>query len=53
LTCPPLRKEAHIEDLRAIPSVFSWAQCRLMLPGWYIDEACAGVGLDRIKDQPK
>ena len=24
-----------LEDLRAIPWVFSWAQCRLMLPGWY------------------
>ncbi|MGA9394012.1 MAG: phosphoenolpyruvate carboxylase, partial [Azonexus sp.] len=33
---PASRKPSdRIEDLRAIPWVFSWAQCRLMLPGWY------------------
>jgi phosphoenolpyruvate carboxylase len=33
---PASRKPSdRIEDLRAIPWVFSWAQCRCMLPGWY------------------
>lgn len=33
---PASRKPSRrIEDLRAIPWVFSWSQCRIMLPGWY------------------
>lgn len=33
---PASRKTlARIQDLRAIPWVFSWAQNRLMLPAWY------------------
>lgn len=33
---PSSRKASQrIEDLRAIPWSFSWAQCRLPIPGWY------------------
>jgi len=33
---PPSRTNSDdIEDLRAIPWVFSWSQSRMMLPGWY------------------
>jgi phosphoenolpyruvate carboxylase len=33
---PASRKAGgSLDDLRAIPWVFSWSQCRLMLPGWY------------------
>lgn len=33
---PSSRKpNQRIEDLRAIPWSFSWAQCRLPIPGWY------------------
>jgi phosphoenolpyruvate carboxylase len=35
-----------IEDLRAIPWVFSWAQCRLMLPGWYGFGSAVNAWLD-------
>jgi len=50
---PASRKpNQRIEDLRAIPWGFSWAQCRLMLTGWYgvgtalqayLENGCAGA----------
>ena len=43
----------RIEDLRAIPWVFSWSQCRLMIPGWYgagtAFDAWAGTNSGRLQ----
>jgi phosphoenolpyruvate carboxylase len=59
---PASRKKTQaIEDLRAIPWVFSWAQCRLMLPGWYgfgsaveaFIDADPEHGLEHLRDMYK
>jgi len=40
-------KSRRIEDLRAIPWVFSWSQARVMLPGWYgLAGGAARAGLE-------
>ncbi|HEX4916636.1 MAG TPA: phosphoenolpyruvate carboxylase, partial [Limnobacter sp.] len=62
---PASRKQDWtIEDLRAIPWVFSWAQSRVMLPGWYgfgtavdmlrkaLGEAGSGVLQTMARDWP-
>ena len=42
--------QASLQDLRAIPWVFSWNQSRYYLPGWY----GVGAGLESLKnDQPE
>jgi phosphoenolpyruvate carboxylase len=32
---PAKRREGGLESLRAIPWVFAWNQCRIILPAWY------------------
>jgi phosphoenolpyruvate carboxylase len=54
---PAARKaSSRIEDLRAIPWVFSWSQARVMLPGWYGFGSAAAAeqgrsgGTERLRD---
>jgi phosphoenolpyruvate carboxylase len=53
---PARRTTSHrIEDLRAIPWVFSWTQARVLLPGWYglgsaLETARDAYGLDFLQE---
>jgi phosphoenolpyruvate carboxylase len=56
----PARRTAstRIEDLRAIPWVFSWTQARVLLPGWYgLGTALAagrdGFGLELLREMDR
>jgi phosphoenolpyruvate carboxylase len=40
------KNKGRFEDLRAIPWVFAWTQCRQLLPAWY----AAGTGLTAFAD---
>ena len=51
---PASRKASNaIEDLRAIPWVFSWAQSRVLLPGWYGFGSAVAALLEGAPDEKR
>ena len=51
----PARRAAsdRIEDLRAIPWVFAWTQCRCLIPAWYGLGAALGDHLQASPERSK
>ena len=56
----PARRTAstRIDDLRAIPWVFSWTQARVVLPGWYglgtaLERGAARHGIDALSEMER
>jgi phosphoenolpyruvate carboxylase len=52
------RESGGIDDLRAIPWVFSWTQARIVLPAWYglgtaLEGAREEEGLDRLREMER
>ncbi len=56
---PASRRSMHgVEDLRAIPWVFSWTQCRSILTGWYglgsaLERGIADFGEDAMAEMTR